>query len=182
MQLQSPKNSQRLSYRAVNPSDFEDWLPLFEKAEVPVFIGLDASLSKRELCKNWFEKVFDRYENERGGMNALVDLESGVLVGQCGLLIQDIEGEQMIEVGYSILPKFWGQGYASEAAQAHRNHAFENNLANALVSVVHVDNIKSAKVARNNGMRIVKTFTYRGEMPVNLFRITKAEYDALKVL
>lgn len=179
MQLQSPKNSQRLSYRALTPSDFEEWLPLFDKEEVAIFIGLDVSLSKKELCEKWFEKVFDRYENERGGMNALVDLESGVLVGQCGLLIQDIEGEQIIEVGYSILPKFWGQGYASEAAQAYRNHAFENNLANELVSVVHVDNIKSAKVARNNGMHIVKTFIEKDGMPINLFRITKEEYLGL---
>ena len=112
-------------------------------------------------------------------MNAIIDAESRVLVGQCGLLIQDIEGQQMLEVGYSILPNHWGKGYASEAAKAHRNHAFQNKLANELVSVVHVDNIKSAKVAMNNGMRIAKTIIEQDGMPINLFRITQEEYLGL---
>jgi len=179
MKLQTPKNSQRLAYRPITQNDFEEWLALFDQEEVAIFIGLDQSLSKRTLCERWFEKVFHRYENNLGGMNAIIDAESGVLVGQCGLLIQDIEGEQMIEVGYSMLPKFWGKGYASEAAQAHRNHAFENNLANELISVVHVDNIRSAKVAMNNGMRIVKSFIEKDGMPINLFRITREEYLCL---
>ena len=179
MKLQTPKNSQRLAYRPITQNDFEEWLALFDKEEVAIFIGLDQSLSKRALCEKWFEKVFHRYENNLGGMNAIIDAESRVLVGQCGLLIQDIEGQQMLEVGYSILPNHWGKGYASEAAQAHRNHAFENKLANELVSVVHVDNIKSAKVAINNGMRIVKTLVEKDGMAINLFRITQEEYLGL---
>lgn len=180
MKLQTPQASNRLQYRAILKSDFESWLPLFDKEEVAIFIGLDQELSKRELCEKWFEKVFERYDNELGGMNALIEKESGNLVGQCGLLIQDIEGVQMLEVGYSILPKYWGKGYATEAAQAHRNHAFDHDLAEELISVVHVDNVKSAKVAKNNGMSIAKSMTYSDGMPIDLFRITKEAYFKLK--
>lgn len=176
MKLQTPQASARLTYRPILKSDFESWLPLFDKEEVAIFIGLDQDLSKRALCEKWFEKVFERYDKELGGMNALIEKETGTLVGQCGLLIQDIEGQQMLEVGYSILPKYWGKGYATEAAQTHRNHAFDHHLAEELVSVVHVDNVKSAKVAKNNGMSIAKSMTYSDGMPINLFRITKEAY------
>ncbi len=179
MKLHSPPSSARLHYRAIVKSDFDAWLPLFDKEEVAIFIGLDRQLSKQALCEKWFEKVFERYDKELGGMNALIDKETGALVGQCGLLVQDIEGKEMLEVGYSILPEHWGKGYATEAAQAHRNHAFDHNLAEELISVVHVDNVKSAKVAMNNGMSIAKSMTYSDGMPIHLFHITKETYLAL---
>ena len=145
--LLTGQETDRLNFRLLKADDFNDWLPLFYKKEAALYLGLDQTKSPSELCQFWFEKAFHRYDNQLGGMNVLEDKVTGQMIGQCGLLIQDVNGEEFLEVGYSILPEYWGKGYATEAAIKCKNFAFENNLRNELISVVHVDNIASQKVA-----------------------------------
>lgn len=173
--LLEKEETQRLHFRLLEESDFNDWLSLFKGKNVATFLGLDAKFSERELCQLWFDKVFNRYENDLGGMNVLIDKQTHKLIGQCGLLIQTVENKTLLEIGYSILPKYWNQGYASEASQKCKNYAFENHLADSLISIVHIDNISSEKVTLKNGMRLEKSINYK-ENPVNIFKITKEEW------
>lgn len=103
-------------------------------------------------------------------MNALIDKTSNTLIGQCGLLAQTVDDIEELEIGYSILPKYWKKGYASEAAKKCKKYAFENGFAKSLISIIHIDNIPSQKVAANNGMYLDKTTTYK-DNPVHIFRV-----------
>jgi RimJ/RimL family protein N-acetyltransferase len=172
--LLTEEESERLKYRPLNRNDFNDWLELF-KEPVGNFLGFGNKLTPKEQCEKWFDICENRYKNDLGGMNVLVDKITNELVGQCGLLIQEVDDKKEMEVGYSILPKFWNKGFASEASQKCRNFAFENNYTDSLISIVHVDNIKSEKVALKNGMQLDKKTTFK-EMPVNVFRIAKEEW------
>jgi len=98
-------------------------------------------------------------------------LTKNKLVGQCGILIQTIENIQLLEIGYSILPEFWNQGFASESAIKCKNYAFENNFANSLISMIHIYNIGSEKVAIKNGMSFEKKLN-----SFNIFRIDKENW------
>lgn len=168
--------TERLLFRKVSWDDFDAWQELFISDEIAIFLGLDPKLSKKELTQKWFDKTFDRYEKTLGSMNALIDKKSNRLVGQCGLLIQTIEDEQRLEVGYSILPEFWRQGYAIEAAMACKNYAFENELAENLISVIEPGNIGSEKVALKNGMTLEKSIEENNGSLFNVFSITKEEW------
>jgi RimJ/RimL family protein N-acetyltransferase len=168
--------TERLKFRLLRPDDFENWIPLFSASDIARFLGMDENMSKTELCQKWFEKVFHRYENDLGGMNVLINKNTNALIGQCGLLVQEIEGEQFLEIGYSILPKFWGMGYATEAAQKCKDIAFENGYSNELISMVHVDNIGSELVAKKNGMRLLKTVDLETANPMNVFSMKKEEW------
>ncbi len=170
------EETERLKFRLLQKEDFDDWLPLFNVEKVAKFLAFDPSLSPVELCEAWFEKIFYRYENDLGGMNVLVDKVSNRMVGQCGLLIQTVEEQERMEIGYSVLPRFWGKGYASEASQKCRDYAFENNFRDSLISMIHIDNIGSEKVAMKNGMSLEKTLkNYKG-CPANIFKIEKQEW------
>lgn len=171
--LLTGEESKRLRFRLLKESDFNSWIPLFFKQEAALYLGLDTTKSPSELCQFWFDKAFHRYENNLGGMNVLEDKTTGKMVGQCGLLIQNVIGEEFLEVGYSILPQYWGNGYATEAAIKCKEFAFENNFREELISVVHVENIASQKVALKNGMKIFKESVISKEMPVNIYKINK---------
>jgi ribosomal-protein-alanine N-acetyltransferase len=167
------KETERLKFRLLKSEDFDDWLNLFKGKNVAKFLGMDPTLSEKKMCEIWFEKTFNRYENELGVMNALIDKKTNLLVGQCGLLIQSIQNIERLEIGYSILPEYWHNGYASESAIKCKNYAFENNLSDSLISMVHVENIGSEKVALKNGMILEqKIDSYEGA-PMNIFRIDK---------
>ena len=171
--LLTGEESERLKFRVLKKSDFKDWQPLFEEKEVAIYLGLDTTLSRKELCEKWFEKAFWRYENNKGGMNVLVDKKTNKMVGQSGLLIQNVNGQEYLEVGYSILPEYWGRGYASEAAQKCKEFAFANDFRDELVSMIHVDNIASQKVALKNGMTLFKQLDSYLGMPINIFKVKK---------
>lgn len=150
--LLTGETSERLAFRLLEENDFETWLPFFENKDVTNFLAMDSTKSKVELCEFWFEKVFARYNNDLGGMNVLIDQSTGQFVGQCGLLVQDIESQSRLEIGYSLLPEFWGKGYATEAAIKCKEFAFKNNFSESLISIIHPSNIPSQKVAINNDM------------------------------
>lgn len=169
--LLTGKSSNRLHFRLVTKDDYDTWLPLFEQKYVSKFLGIPEDLSQKEQCDFWFNKVFHRYKNNLGGMNALIDINSNEFIGQAGLLIQTIEEEERLEIGYSILPKFWNRGYASEAAKQCKDFCFENNLATNLISMMHIDNIGSERVAIKNGMTFEKQVDQ-----YKVYCVTKAQW------
>jgi RimJ/RimL family protein N-acetyltransferase len=93
-------------------------------------------------------------------------------VGICGLLVQTVDEIEELEIGYSVLPQFWQQGFAVEAAQKCKEFAFAHNFVSSLISIIHVDNIPSQKVALKNGMHLDKTTIYK-DNPVHIFRVNQ---------
>jgi len=165
------QTSDRLLYRKLTDSDFEDWLPFYnDPRSTQYWDGLPKD--PVEACKAQFERVFERYQNDFGGMNALILKESGKLIGICGLLVQTVDNVKELEIGYSVLPNYWLKGLASEAARKCKAFAFENNFSDSLISIIHVDNIPSQKVAINNGMYLDKTTVYKNN-PVHIFRVKR---------
>ena len=164
--------TERLFFRKVEESDFDYWLKFFEHPNSADYLGLGEDKDPYKQCRNWFDRLAYRYENDLGGMNMLIDKAAGEAVGQCGILIQEVDKKLEFEIGYSIMPRFWGLNFATEAAIKCKECAFERNYTNSLISIIHVDNIRSEKVARKNGMDIEKQTIFR-DMPVNIFRINK---------
>jgi RimJ/RimL family protein N-acetyltransferase len=169
------QETQRLQFRRVTAADYDTWLPLFKEKNVAKFLGMPDGMSQIGQCDYWFKKVFHRYENNLGGMNALIDKHTGEFIGQSGLLIQTIEGEERLEIGYSILPNYWGKGYAQEAAQKCRDFCFEHELADNVISMMQVDNIASEIVAIKNGMALEKMVD-----GFKVFGITREEWLKIK--
>ena len=173
--LLNEQETSRLKFRQLEQDDFETWLKLFQEKEVAGFLGFGNIPTPEGQCEEWFKIQENRYANNLGGMNVLIDKETNKLVGQCGLLVQEVDGIKELEIGYSILSEFRNKGYASEAAQKCRDFAFESDFTESLISIIHVDNIRSEKVALKNGMKKTKKTIYK-EMPVNIFRIHKKDW------
>ena len=177
--LLTNEESEHLLFRLVQKSDFDAWLPMFEGPGVAGFFGLDPSKSNNELCQEFFTRVFYRYEYDLGGMNALIDKKTGKLAGQCGLLIQTIDKKKYLEIGYGILPEYWGLGYATEAAKKCRDYAFLNQLGDEIISIINTDNYGSMAVAKKNGMHIERYIPdYKGT-PINLWQIDKSHWKLI---
>lgn len=170
--LLTGQETERLKFRLLVPEDFDSWINLFKPTNVAKFLKLDPKLSNKRLCELWFEKAFHRYENNLGGMNVLINKKTNELIGQSGILVQNIDNIERLEIGYSILPEFWNKGFASESAIKCKNFAFENNFSESLVSVVHHENIGSERVAIKNGMTLEKKMT-----SFNVFSIDRIAWD-----
>ncbi|TYA92259.1 GNAT family N-acetyltransferase [Seonamhaeicola marinus] len=168
------EETERLIFRPVTKSDFSIWLEFFKTPITSLYWEAESESPDIE-CTKWYEKQFYRYENNLGGMNALIEKSSGRLIGHCGLLIQNVDGIAETEIGYSLLPEFWHKGYATEAAKKCKDFAFKNNLTTSLISIISLTNKPSENVALKNGMHIDKTTVYN-KNKVNIFRINRTEW------
>jgi ribosomal-protein-alanine N-acetyltransferase len=163
------QESERLIYRSITEADFNVWLAFYDDPDSMRYIQPGITGSNEEKCRAWLDRLKWRTKNNLGTMNALIEKESGHLVGQCGLLIQTIDGIEELEIGYSILPAFRNKGYASEAAQKCKQFAFENKLSDSVISCILPENIFSEQVAIKNGMTLEKITQDKGET-IQVFR------------
>lgn len=130
----------------------------------------------------WLMKMLRRYEEEGCALYALRRKGDGVFVGQCGITLQQVEGRVLHEVGYLLSKRFWHQGYATEAARAARDFAFESLNAPLVCATIRVSNTASEKVALRIGLKEELTFVkhYRGlVMPHKLYTLSREEWLSL---
>ncbi|NBC84174.1 MAG: GNAT family N-acetyltransferase [Bacteroidetes bacterium] len=168
----------RLKFRLLESRDFDTWLKMFNEQAVACMLGVEDIPTPYEQCRNWFNKMAFRYQNDLGGMNALIDKNTNVMIGQSGILVQEVDGEKQFEVAYSILPEYWNRGYATEASKKCRDHAFENGFADELISIIHKDNLISEKVAVKNSMHFIKSILFK-ERYVNIYGISKSHWRVI---
>lgn len=116
------------------------------------------------MTRDWLQRMIDRYRSDGFGLWAVELRATGQMIGQCGLTRQHILDEDVIEVGYLFNRAHWGQGYATEAARACRNHAFERLGVDRVWAQVRDTNIASMNVAIRLGMTVRGRFEkqYRG--------------------
>ncbi|MBQ6334530.1 MAG: GNAT family N-acetyltransferase [Erysipelotrichaceae bacterium] len=108
--------------------------------------------------KEWIERNMKRYENNGFGLWAVCLKDSGELIGDCGLTLQNIDNKLLPEIGYHIRRDLQRHGYAKEAAKAVLNWAFDNTQYPAIYSYCRYTNTASIKTAEAIGMRYCKEY------------------------
>lgn len=162
-------STERLYFRKLQQEDFKSWLPFHQDKETSKhWKGLPKNPTT--ACKEDFDRSFYRYEHKLGGKMALLKKDTQELVGLAGLLVQEINQKKELEIAYSLLPKFWGYGYAQEAAKHCKLTAQEHQLATSLISIISVTNIPSQKVAQSIGMTLDFETSYAAN-PVYIYRL-----------
>jgi RimJ/RimL family protein N-acetyltransferase len=126
----------------------------------------------RAGVEQWIARNRERYKNDGVGLWAMILKPTGELIGDCGILLQQVEGEHLYEIGYHLRRDFWHQGLATEAAVACRQWGFQNLKADRLISLIRPENIPSQRVAERNGMKIWKQIDWRG-LPHVVYSIEK---------
>ncbi len=169
--LLNGQQSERLEFRKLMAGDFDECLKFFEEPLSNRYWKSKITEPKA-LCNEWFEKQLWRYQNGKGGTNVLIHKQSKGIVGWCGLLIQKVDNVEELEVGYSILPKFWNNGYATEAARKCIDFAFEKDLRESVIAIIQVNNIESQRVAIKIGMEVQHQTSYN-DNEVTIYRINK---------
>ncbi|HEV7348841.1 GNAT family N-acetyltransferase [Telluribacter sp.] len=109
--------SERLYTRFLTPDDAETWKQFFEDREAVEFFPDFGLTTTEERAALWIKRQLGRYEEKRFGLQALFTKQTHEFVGQGGLLMQEVDGLRETEVGYHVFKKYWGQGYAPEAAR-----------------------------------------------------------------
>ena len=144
----------RLFLREFMDSDYNDLCEILQDKDV--MYSYEHSFSDEEVM-GWYNRlIIEHYEKYGFGLWAVIHKKTNDLLGQCGLTIQDLNGEKYLEIGYSFKKKHWHKGYAVEAAMGCKKYTFEILKAEKVCSIIRENNIASQNVAKRIGMEKVK--------------------------
>jgi RimJ/RimL family protein N-acetyltransferase len=87
---------------------------------------------------------------------AVIERASGELIGDAGVGLVDGIGPEF-ELGYSLGTRWWGLGYATEAARAVREYALGELALTEVLALVQPGNAASINVLEKIGMEPVGT-------------------------
>ena len=169
--------TERLLLRPYTLSDFDS---LYEILSDPETMQHYPAPYDEEKTRNWITWNLDNYEKYGFGLWAVVLKETGEFIGDCGITLQNIDGEILPEIGYHIHKKYWRRGFAKEAARAVRNWGFRNTQYDIFYSYMKYTNIGSWSTALANGMKKVKEYPDPKNTISYAYAITREEWEKLQ--
>lgn len=165
--------TERLYMREMNQSDFDSLCKILQDEDT--MYAYEGAFNDEEV-QEWLDRQISRYQKWNFGLWAVVLKKTGEVIGQCGLTMQPWKDTEVLEIGYLFNREYWHKGYATEAASACKQYAFEVLKADEVCSIIRDTNISSQNVALRNGMVQTDTWVkhYRGvDMPHFRFVIRK---------
>jgi RimJ/RimL family protein N-acetyltransferase len=123
-------------------------------------------------AREWITRNERRYATHGHGLWAMELKSTGEMIGDCGITLQEVDGESLREIGYHLRRDMWRQGLASEAARACRDYGFSELNAESLIALIRPENVPSRRVAESSGMTVWKQTAHAG-MPHLVYRVER---------
>jgi RimJ/RimL family protein N-acetyltransferase len=166
--------SDRLVLRRITPEDLPFYTRLHANPKVAEHLYPEGRPRTPEETKAWMEYTVTSYDKLALGYLAVVRKGDRALIGRCGLMDMVVESAKPehgirngwfgrergpadialtyeTELGYTLDPAAWGQGFASEAAQCVRDYARDVLELSYTVSAILPSNVRSRRVAERGG-------------------------------
>lgn len=149
--------TRRLTFREMTDADLEAMAALLGDPRVMTYYPRPKT---RDESPGWIDWNKTNYREHGFGLWILVTPD-GEFVGNCGLTMQQVEGQPEVEVGYHVRFELQGQGLATEAAEASKAFAERGGIEH-LVAIISPENAPSQRVAEKIGLSYEKTATAFG--------------------
>ena len=104
----------------------------------------------REECDIFLKEIITNAEANPGiGRWAAIEKESEIFIGSFAII--PIENTEDIQLGYALLKKHWGKGFASELTMAGIEYYFSTTSAEKIYALAEIPNTASHRVLLKNG-------------------------------
>ncbi len=165
--------TERLFLREMTEGDFDALYTILGDSDIMEHYPYTFDAAR---VRNWIIKNQERYRVFGFGLWAVCLKESGTMIGDCGLTMQNINGTILPEIGYHIARTHQHRGYAKEASRAVLDWTFRNTPFGTVYSYMKKVNAASSATARANDMHFLTEFTdTEGEITA-VYAITREEW------
>lgn len=166
--------TERLTLRAFTTADRPAYAALRADPDVVRFLpGGEALVAFADAIAETRISAFRDAWSRGYGVWAVEETATGAFVGQAGLA--SMERSSDVEVLYALARRFWGRGYAREAATAALRFGFEQVGLDRIVAYVVPENAASSRVLAAIGLHATGESDYNG-FRVQGFRIEAGEW------
>lgn len=139
-----PGPTDRLRFREYTSEDLDFVSDLFSDDQARQFYP---TMGDEGRHRSWIDWNLANYCDHGFGLWVIELFDGGARLGDCGLTFQDVAGSKMLEVGYHLVEEHRGRGYATEAAAACLDYAFDVVSVETVCSIVDPRNEPSNSVA-----------------------------------
>lgn len=139
-------------------------------------LNSDERVMKYFLKKLSYDETIDFYNRIQAefdvygfGLYAVEEKRNNAFIGYVGLhhVTFDVDFAPAVDIGWRLLPEFWNQGYATEAALACLDYAATKLQQNEICSFTSLLNKPSERVMQKIGMKRMKEFNHPLVEPTN---------------
>jgi ribosomal-protein-alanine N-acetyltransferase len=146
--------------REILPSDVDGLFQLDSDPEVHMYLG-NKPVENKEQIIAVINFIRQQYVDNGIGRWAIIEKETSKFIGWTGLkFIRELTNGHInyYDLGYRLIQKYWGQGYASESAKASLDYGFDKLNLSEIYAMADCDNMKSNNVLKKIGLRFMETF------------------------
>lgn len=162
----------RLQLARMRAGDLDDLLRMYADPRVMATLGgVRSDAGTRALL----QKQIDHWDQHGFGRWVAREPSTGRFIGRGGLQRIVMAGLAEVEVGYGLMPEFWGQGLATELAAESVRVAFEELGLAELVCFTLPSNLASRRVMEKVGFRFESDVIW-ADLPHVLCRLTAADW------
>ena len=165
-----PLLTARLRLRPYNDQDFAPFHAMTADAET---VHAWPAPFTEEKSQNWIRRQIDNYKPLGFGRMVVEERTTGEFVGDCGMMLAEVNGRLENDLGYIFKKEHWGKGYATEAAQAVLNFALKDLKLPRVVANMTNTHTASRRVAEKIGLKFELEFLNKRnrELPTFLYSI-----------
>ena len=167
-------STERLTIRRLAQDDFADLCEML--CDPDVMYAWEHTFTEAQVLE-WIDRQHVRYEQTGVGVFAAIDNETGVMVGQFGLVWADIEGENVLELTYMLKKSHFGKGFAVEGSKACLDYAFKEMGVDKVYAPIRPENQPSRKVAEKLGFKVCGEYVkhYNGKNMPHLIYVLDSD-------
>lgn len=164
--------TERLALRAFKNSDLEPYYEMMAEPDITRYLMSGEPMSRHDAWRS-IATLAGHWMLHGYGQWALEEKASGRFVGRCGII--EPEGWPQQEIGWVLHKNAWGKGYATEAAKAALQYAFEEMKLDKIISLIQPGNQGSVKVAERIGETYEKRIEIFGKQ-ADVYSLTAKDY------
>jgi [ribosomal protein S5]-alanine N-acetyltransferase len=142
----------RLILRQFTEADAPLILSLNSDPEIVKYLHEPTLKTVEDAEKILLDIILPQYKNNPGRW-AIHTKDTMDFIGWCGLKHRPEIDE--IDLGYRLMQKAWGKGFATEAAQHCLEYGFNNLNLKLITGRAHIENLASIKVLEKIGMDFI---------------------------
>jgi len=168
--------------REISRTDLDVMFELHSDPEVHRYLGNKTIASHQEMAEA-IESLLQQYRDYGVGRWAMIDKRNNDFIGWTGLefVTKEINKiENFYDLGYRLLKRFWGQGFATESAFASIEYAFDILKIKKLFAMADIENQGSNRILKKVGLKFIETFDFE-KVKHNWYKLESLEYENLKM-
>jgi len=166
--------TERLILRDILLTDEQAVFELDSDPEVHRYLG-NNPIEDIEEARSSIQSITEQYVANGIGRWAVIEKDSGCFVGWAGLklITEPINNHHnYYDLGYRFIKRYWGKGYATEAAKASLDYGFTKMELEEIYGMALTENKASKHVLQKVGLTYIETFNHAAG-PTDLYKIIK---------